>query len=46
MELKRTNPNGEIVLRSTLNHVNLFFSKIALKNESYNLFFQEDALII
>jgi len=45
MELKHTNSNVEIVLRSTLNHEELFFKvKNALKNKSYKLFFQEDAL--
>jgi len=45
MEFKITNFNGEIVLASKLNHVESFFwkiAKIALKNESYKLFFQED----
>jgi len=49
MELKHMNPNGEIVLRSTLNHVELSFNKkivkIAFKNEFYKLFFQKDTLI-
>jgi len=47
MELKRTNPNGDIVLESKLNHVELIFLivRIAFKNESYKLFFQEDTLI-
>jgi len=46
MELKCTYPNGEIVLAKKLDHMKLFFLivKIALKNESYNLFFYEDAL--
>jgi len=48
MELEHTNSNGEIVLESKLKHVKFFSSKvvrIAFKNESYELFFQEDALI-
>jgi len=48
MKLKYMNPTCEIVLRSTLNHAELIFSKIvkiAIRNESYKLFFQEDALI-
>jgi len=48
MKLKWTNPNGEIVLGRKLNHVELSFKKklkIALKNECYKLFFQEDAQI-
>jgi len=48
MELKKTNSNGEIVLGNKLNHEELFFWKIvriAFRNESYKLFFQEDALI-
>jgi len=48
MELKCTNPNVEIVLASKLNPVELSFwkiVKIAFRNESYKLFFQEDALI-
>jgi len=47
MELEHTNPNSEIVLGGKLNHEDLFFwkiVKIAFKNESYKLFFQEDAL--
>jgi len=46
MELKCTNPNGEFFLESSINHVELFFGKIveiALRSESYELFFQEDA---
>jgi len=46
MELKCTNPNGEIVLANKLNHVELFFGKfvkIAFRNESYKLFFEKDA---
>jgi len=46
MELKCTNPNGDIVLASKPNYVELFFGKIvkiAYKNESYKLFFQKDA---
>jgi len=41
MELKHINPNGEVVLRGKLNHVELFFLivKIVLKNEFYKLFF-------
>jgi len=38
MELKRTKPDGEIVLGNKLNHVELFFFKtvrIAFRNESY-----------
>jgi len=46
MELKCTNPNSEIVLRRTLNHMDFFLNwKIAFRNESYKLFFKEDALI-
>jgi len=48
MKLKRTNPNGDIVLRSIINHVKLCVWKIvkfAFRIESYKLFFQEDALI-
>jgi len=46
MELKCTNLNGKIVLARKLNYVELFFGKIvkiALKNESYKLFFQKNA---
>jgi len=46
MEVKCTNPNGEIVLERKLNYVELFFwkiVKIAFKNESYKLFLQKDA---
>jgi len=48
MELKCTDSNGEIVLARKLNHVSLeIFSEkiveIAFRNESYELFFQEDA---
>jgi len=45
MELKCANLNGDIVLSSKLNHVELFFGKIvkiALRNDSYKLF-QRDA---
>jgi len=42
MELKYTNFNGEIVLESKLIDVELLF---LLRNESYKLFFQENALI-
>jgi len=47
MELKCTNPNGEIVLARKINHVDLFLKivKIAFRNESYKLFFQKDAKI-
>jgi len=48
MELKHTNPNNEIVLARKLDHVELIIWKIveiAFKNESYKLFFQEDAKI-
>jgi len=49
MELNQDNPNGEIVLTSTLNHITQSFFeklwKIALKNESYKLFFKEVASI-
>jgi len=48
MELKCTNSNDEIDLSRKLNHVKLFFLKnykIALRNESYKLIFQEDAWI-
>jgi len=48
MGLKHNNSNDEIVLASKLNVVKQFFLKnceIALKNESYKLFFQEDAQI-
>jgi len=46
MELKCTNFNGDIVLRSTLNRVDFFLIvKIAFRNESYKDFSQEDALI-
>ncbi len=47
MELKCTNPNGEIVIEKKLNLMEFFFSivKIAFKNESYKLFFQEYALL-
>jgi len=48
MELKCINPNGEIVLRNTLNHdVDFFLNivKIVFRNESYKIFFQEDAII-
>jgi len=43
-------PNGEIVLKSKLNHVELSFLKNCknynqLYNESYKFFFQEDTLI-
>jgi len=46
--LKCTNPNGETVLVSKLNHVELFFTKIVritFKNESYKLFSKEKAQI-
>jgi len=48
MELKCTNPNGKIVLASKLNHEFYFWKieKIAFINESYKLFFQEDALTV
>jgi len=49
MEFKCTNLNGEIVLRSKLNYIKPFLRKIvkiALRNESYMLFLQEDALIV
>jgi len=40
MEFKRMNNNSEIVLRSTLNHVDFFLIvKITFKNGSYKLFF-------
>jgi len=46
---KDTNLNYEIVLPWILNLLKLFFlkncEKIEVKNESYKLFFQEDALI-
>jgi len=45
MEIKCTNPNGDIVLASILNYAKLFFwkiVKIAFRNESYK-FFQKDA---
>jgi len=45
MELNYTNANGKIILERKLNHVELFLGKIvkiALKNESYKLFFQKD----
>jgi len=49
MELKHNNLNVEIVIASELNpRPNNFFWKIvriALKNECYNFFFQEDAYI-
>jgi len=48
MELECTNLNGEIVLGSKTKPCGIFFWKIvriAFKNESYKLFFQEDALI-
>jgi len=48
MELKCTYPNGEIVLARKINYVRLFFwkiAKIAFRNESYKLFFQEDTKI-
>jgi len=44
MELKPTNSNGENVLRSTLDHVELLFWKIvqiAFKNEFYKFFFKK-----
>jgi len=46
MDLKYTDTNGEIILARKLNYVNLFFKivKIELKNESYKLFFEEDAM--
>jgi len=47
MELKPTNPNGEIALASKLNHVELLKKVVGnfqiFKNKSYKLFFQEDA---
>jgi len=51
MGLKYYNSNGEIVLTSKLNLVKFFLKivkiklKIALKNESYKLFDQENVLI-
>jgi len=48
MELNHNNLNSEIVLARNLNLVNFIFlriEKIELKNESYKLFFWEDALI-
>jgi len=48
MELKCTNPNVEIVLARKIIHMGIFFwkiVKIAFRNESYKLFFQEDAKI-
>ena len=47
MELKCTNPNGEIVLARKINQVQIFFLKIvkiAFRNETLNYFFQKDAL--
>jgi len=41
MELKCTNPNGEIVLEKALNHIEHYFFKIvkiAFRNESYKWF--------
>jgi len=46
MGLKYNNSNGKIVLAKKLNLFQQFFwkiVKIALKNESYKLFFQQDA---
>jgi len=46
MEIKSTNPNGEIVLARKTNHAKINFGKIveiSYRNESYKLFFQEDA---
>jgi len=49
MELNHTNPNGEIIVASNLHPMDVFFfkklQKIQLKNKSYPLFFQENALI-
>jgi len=47
MEFKCTNSNGEIVLQKKLNHVEFFLNVLRLVfiNESYKLFFQQDALI-
>jgi len=48
MELDCTNPNAKIDQGGKLNHVKLFddakIVKIAFKNKSYKLFFQEYAL--
>jgi len=46
IKLKCINSSGEIVLASKLNPCGTFFLKsvwIAFRNESYKLFFQEDA---
>jgi len=46
MELKCTSPNGEMVLESKLNYMEILFGKIvkiAFRNESYKVFFQKDA---
>jgi len=46
MEFKYTNFNGEIVLAYKPNYFEFFLIvKIELKNESYRLFFEENALI-
>jgi len=48
MELKCTNPNSEIVLEKKQKHVGLLVLKnykISFKNETYKIFFQEDAKI-
>jgi len=47
MELKYTNLNGEISLASRFNYIYDFFLivKIEFRNESYKLFFQNDAMI-
>ncbi len=45
MELIHNNPNGEIDLASKFDYVEKFLFnivKVAFKNESYKLFFQED----
>jgi len=45
MVLKRNNANSEIVLARKINLFKQFFFetvKIAFRNESYKLFFQED----
>jgi len=50
MELKHNKFNGKIVLAKILNpFIQFFFLKnveIALKNESYKLFFEEDVYIV
>jgi len=46
MEWEHNNLNGDIILARNLNFGKkiIWFSKIGFRNESYNLFFQEDTL--